>query len=204
MSATAEYSRHADTAYQQGFRSINYGIINQWLRSNNVQDKIPEADAKSKDSLMRRLIAVVRNLDSRMKQSNRTMTVYRGIPHGLYEAAVETGIIVNKAFTSTSRNVQQAQNFGEVILKIRVPEHIGRYNFPNAKEEEVLLERNTLCDNFERVGTSPSGMPIISCELKKFTPPPPSHSDEFTKKKKEMMHIFIKQLEDEDIDWDAI
>lgn len=207
-SKTKDYSKHADTAYQQGYRSMNYGIINQWLRENTVSDAASELQdmEKSTDSLARRLATVIYALDQRMQPARRTITVYRGIPNILYESAVQTGIIVNKAFTSTSRQIEQAEKFGSVILRIRVPEHIGRHTFPNAKEEEVLLERNTLCDTFTHVGTSPQGMPIVQCELKKYTPP---KSDDITKIKKQMKdryQVFVKQLEleDEEIDWDAV
>ena len=221
-SKTSEYIRHADTAYQQGFRSLNYAVINDFLRQNNFQDSsnILKDMLKSKDSLTKKLATTINTLNTQMKSSKRNITVYRGITQVLYDSILQTGILVNKSFTSTSLKLEQALKFGNIILKISVPAEICRYKFPNETEEEILFERNTLFDSFKiehknkndknyKSNSSSNSIQIllIECNMKKFIPPNGENTKtEIQKNINLERESYLQRLkeEEEDIDWDNL
>jgi hypothetical protein len=219
-SKTSEYIRHANTAYQQGFRSLNYAVINDFLRQNNFQDSSNTLKdmLKSRDSLTKKLATTINTLDTKMKSSKRNITVYRGITQVLYDSILQTGILVNKSFTSTSLKLEQALKFGNIILKISVPLEICRYKFPNETEEEILFERNTLFDSFklknkndkdDKSNSSSDSIQIllIECNMKKFIPPNGENTKTEIQKIVDLeRENYLQRLkeEDDEIDWDNL
>ena len=219
-SKTSEYIRHADTAYQQGFRSLNYAVINDFLRQNNFQDSSNTLKdmLKSKDSLTKKLATTINTLDTKMKSYKRNITVYRGINQVLYDSILQTGILVNKSFTSTSLKLEQALKFGNIILKINVSAEICRYKFPNETEEEILFERNTLIESFklkdkndnnDKSNSSSNSIQIllIECEMKKFIPPNGENTKTAIQKEIDLKRQdYLKRLkeEEEEEDWDNL
>lgn len=220
--STEEYRKEAEAVYQKSRKHINYDVINQWLRNNDIQDRDSRLDtlAKDRDSTIRRIVSVIKTLDDKTQSSrdkkSRTMVLYRGISHRRYNYILDTGVLVNKAFLSTSRNKLVARQFGPVMLEIRVPVDIGAYKFINQGEEEMLIERNTQCVNFKELGENvilgeKNGHAVkcdrlVRCEIAKYQPPTQQQIKVVRKNMSDVVSEFIEKmkLEDEEIDWDKI
>lgn len=208
-SNTLEYKKHALTAYQQSYRNLNYGIINDWLRTHNVEDKSDElhALAKSRDSLMRRLATVIQTIDQTVHQSrgHKKLHAFRGISQKRYQSALSMGTLVNKAYTSTSLELEHAKKFGTVILRFTIPPEIGAHVMENQYEAEVLIERNTQFVSFEEKGTH-DGALLVDCTLAKYTPPSIKDLQNMKDMVSKHRQEFMSKLDelDEDIDWDNL
>lgn len=220
--STEEYKKHAESVYQKSRKSINYDIINKWLRSNDFHDTDTRLDIleKDKDPVIRRIVSVVKNLDyytqSNRNKKSRSMFVYRGISPKRYEFAKDTGALVNLSFMSTSRSEIIAREFGPVILKINVPPHIGVYSLANQGEQEMLIERNTQCVMFktpvynkllgEKDGKAIKCDLFVECTLAKYNPATDVEMKTIRKNMDSVRKDYMKQIidEDEEIDWDNI
>lgn len=208
-SATDDYRAHAVTAYQQSYKQVNYGIINEWIRKHNIDDKGTELIAlkKDKDSLVRRVATVVKSLDEMTQASrgHRPIKLYRGVSERHYRIGIDTGAIVNKSFTSSTKALEHARKFGKVVLCFTVPSDIGAYKFDNEYEEEMLIERNTQFVSFVEQGMHDNVL-LVECKIAKYTPPTLNERKTMENMIKDQREKFLKSLKemDEEIDWDDI
>lgn len=208
-SVTADYENHAITAYQQSYRSLNYGIINEWLRQHNISEdsSVLKSMLRASDSLIRRVATVVHTIDNKIAgtRGHRTMVVYRGISRKRYEMATSSGVLVNKAFTSSSVDLEHAKKFGTVVLCFAIPSSIGGLRLDNTYEDEVLIERNTQLVSFRERGVY-SNVLVVDCTLAKYEPPSIEKRKDIEKTIKDQRAAFLEHLQqlDEDIDWDDL
>ena len=73
---------------------------------------------------------IIRSLDSKLvPNTNPKLYVYRGMSKEAYEIYKEQGVIVNKGYLSTSKDLEIAKEFSRqtgVILKFLIPVDFSR------------------------------------------------------------------------------
>ena len=172
---SAEYAAHAKSAYKVGYDKIRYSNINYFLRSDFISDSGEEliTKFKNRDKKTKRICAIIRSLDSKLKTSKAPIKVYRGIPMTMFNSIMkQTGVLVNKAYTSSSLSIEVAQNFGKVVLEFTIPVGIKSYVFGNDEDDEleVLIERNTQLVNY-RITRQNNLHTYVTADLVKYAQP---------------------------------
>jgi len=112
-----------------------YTLINGYLRGNNID--IDESI----------VIQHIKNIDSCMKPLESTQILYRG----LKEYPIDG---LQKAFTSTSTDIDIAKLYGDYILILEVPKGTPHINIENVFsipriDNEILLTRNIKIDIYK-------------------------------------------------------
>lgn len=153
--------------YQQ---STEYSNLNKFLRDISNLKKFMSDNPNEKYTKL------IQNLDNKIQNTgNYTNTyLYRGISGGIIPAIMEltSGVLVNKAYTSTTKNLDTAKKFvsddGCCILMFTIPEDIKYLEMPNQNwEQEILLQRNTQFI----IDIQNSKHPIYKATLTKWNPP---------------------------------
>lgn len=146
-------------SYNKGF-SYDYGIINEFLQVNNVNNNginlINTKMTKVNRERAKNIIEIVNGIDKRMALYNSTKTLYKGITHISKITLDSNTPIIYKSYNSTTTDYKTALNFTNpeyneyrVILILTIDPIIKVYDYKDKNDEsEILLERNTIISNF--------------------------------------------------------
>ena len=172
---TSTYSRNAFVSYKEGYEGIDYIDINAFLRNNIVYNDNNDSDAKQTRK-QKRLNTIIRSLDSKLvPNTNPKLYVYRGMSKEAYEIYKEQGVIVNKGYLSTSKDIEIAKEFSRqtgVILKFLIPVDFKIHKFLDNSDDdeyEILIERDTQLVSL--IEKNKNGNTYIYCKLRKYINP---------------------------------
>jgi hypothetical protein len=147
---TDTFKKNAITAYQDpdGYKGITHENISDFLRKNFIRDSKSSVEKlkKSGHQYHRAMGTIISELDDKMIPGESDTYLFRGIPKALFQSFIQTGVIVNKHFTSCSKLPHPAKMIGitsPAILRIQIPKYVKRHEMEETFEAEVLLERNT-------------------------------------------------------------
>lgn len=215
-SKSVEYYReHALTAYREGHEGIGAERVNNFLRSNHIQDngnEIPIFTTHNKT--MKKICAMIQSIDSKLLPTSKPIRVYRGISGDFYNSLRNTGVIVNKGYTSSSLSLEQAIAFSQgyergVVLEFVIPSGMKIHKYGGA-EQEVLIERNTQFVNFLEKSTIHNTLYVETIITKYSLPDKSALDSKIVEKnrssslKNEHVQQLLARLDDEDaddIDW---
>lgn len=157
----------------------NYETLSQFLYAHNIPDNTSKVNNINK--LNKNMFQWTKDLNAVLMKRSKPITLYRGIRS---DRRIKNGELVNKAFIGTSKSIQKAAMYGDIIIKFTLPKHIKSYEFPERignnklNEEEILIERNTKFFNIEfekfwsvRINNKPIKLFIFSAQIKKFYQP---------------------------------
>lgn len=126
--------------YQQ---TSEYGELARFLYSQNI----PNDFNLSKEN--HNLLHWTKELNDYLKNGSE-MKLFRGVRHNFYNK----NELVNKSFISTSKSLNKAAMFSNIVIQFILPKHIKSFSFKyknkrinTLNEEEVLIERNTKFTN---------------------------------------------------------
>jgi hypothetical protein len=162
-----KYRENATKAYQTEYRyscegdsscsypNISASEINSFLRTEMINDKgvslFPYIEENK--TFIKYIMQVVHGIDERMVPNTDDITTfYRGISWSVYKQMAANNLLINKSYTSSTRNLEVAYSFTEkskdpsknIILQFNIPININIYDFGDSHEEnEVLIQRNT-------------------------------------------------------------
>jgi len=160
------YNENALKAYKYNIKSYNkgfsydYGIINEFLQVNNVNNDginlINTKLTKVNRKRAKNIIEIVNGIDKRMTLYNSTKTLYKGITHISKRTLDSNTPVIYKSYNSTTTDYKTALNFTNpeydeyrVILILTIDPIIKSYDYKDKNDEsEILLERNTIISNF--------------------------------------------------------
>ena len=138
-----EYKKHAFAAYKGMFGNVGGTHINQILRetSQKLCRKITAVEVNEPD-----VRNIVQGMDDALDANERVQLAYRGIPLALYEHTLHKHIpLVNYAYTSCTYHLDNAKDFGKIILRFCIPYGMRLHRYTDDDEEkEIVLERNTI------------------------------------------------------------
>jgi hypothetical protein len=146
-------------SYNKGF-SYDYGIINEFLQVNNVNNDginlINTKLTKVNRKRAKNIIEIVNGIDKRMTLYNSTKTLYKGITHISKRTLDSNTPVIYRSYNSTTTDYKTALNFTNpeydeyrVILILTIDPMIKSYDYKDKNDEsEILLERNTIISNF--------------------------------------------------------
>jgi hypothetical protein len=165
----------------KSYKGILYGDINLSLRENISLDKI--------DPTIRRHIE---NIDSSMKNGDRDIILYRGIPRlhsfleyykDIDEEKIGTPRIIELGFSSASKKIDVTRSFvdkiGCCVLSFVLPKEIKRYDFSDKYEDEILIERNIqfILQSDEPLIDTNRKLQIYKAIVKSYIPPKITEKD---------------------------
>lgn len=187
------------------YKGIKYGEINNLLRNGSIpSEKSKMTPAMLKDPTIRDIL----NIDSVMKNDNsmKNKLLYRGV-HGL--TIQNEGVLVNKAYSSSSTDIDVSMDFIEgncCIIAFEIPSEITFFPFNilgRDNESEYLINRNTQFVEFRHTNTY-KGVRVYSCILKLYAVPIITKSDLEKRAQVEeaLRAATIKMIQDDDDDSD--
>ena len=156
------------------YKATGYGEINDILR----QGSIPTDTSKmSTDQLRDQTVMHIINIDQAITKGaskpQPTKLFYRGV-HGLDYFIETQGILVNKAYSSCSSDINQSFKFSGdecCIIVFTIPNDINYFEYKslgiNDYEQEILIQRNTQFVEFKPITSSYNGVQIYNCVLKR-------------------------------------
>lgn len=184
------------------YKGISYGEINKLLREGSIPT---DKNKMSKDMLNDPTVKDIINIDSVMHNdgSLKGKVLYRGI-HGII--IEEQGVLINKAYSSSSTNIDVALNFVEgqcCIIAFEIPPEVKFFKYEDIgrpDEKEILIHRNTQFVELRHTNTY-KNVRIYSCILKLYAMPIITREDiEKQKFIDQQTAKFILEDEDEDFE----
>lgn len=198
-----DYRQNALHAYKGYFRKVGANRINEYLRTMMISDSGEEL-SKVQNKDVRRICTVIQEIDRRLKPGNGNLQVFRGIPMSFKKAFENTGVLVNKSYTSASTDHEVAKDFGPLVLCFTLPRTIKRHDYSstshngNDYEKEILIERNTQFVGYRE--EKKGDYTLVYTTIVKWEPPVMTASQSEYKTSLQRM---LKEAENEEIDWDA-
>jgi hypothetical protein len=117
------------------YKGEGYGDINSALRSQFTE------------TIPRNIQKHIENIDRKMDKGSKNIRVYRGIPAiKRFIGNDETLIIPNLGYSSVTTDINVAKRFTVdscCIISFILPADMGRYDYKDSDEKELLVQRNT-------------------------------------------------------------
>lgn len=114
----------------KGYKRNGYPINRALINSKAFSDISPEIQK------------TILTIEKALKPGNE-IRLYRGMSN-IDNLIKISNVLVHKNFCSASKDIEIAQMFADecCILSFLLPEYIKRYDYNDAKEQEVLIQRN--------------------------------------------------------------